>query len=287
MLISIAIPVYKDFKRLKRCIEAIEKQDLEKKYFEVIVVNNDNDEELPPLQTENLVVKVLNCQKEGSYAARNLGARNANGDYIAFVDSDCIPDKKWLATAKSSFEKYPEADLIAGNVILYPEVKEQPNPFEIYDMILGIDQESYAKEKKSVTANLIVKKSCFLMLGGFDESKFSGGDHEFCNRANEHGYKFLYIPESIVKHPARNSMSQISGKAERRVGGRIGVSKLKSIKAILMTLSPPVVRLLKVIKSNKFPLKEKIKVIKIIFLVKKMQIEELYKLLLMKKKSVR
>ncbi|WP_048306038.1 glycosyltransferase family 2 protein [Halomonas sp. PR-M31] len=287
MFISIVIPVYKDLERLRKCIDAIANQTFERSDFEIIVVNNDSFEELPSLQTRKLDLKVLECKKEGSYAARNTGARIAKGDYIAFVDSDCVPDKNWLATIKSVSENDPEADLIAGNVILYPKVKDKPNTFEMYDMILGIDQKSYAKKKKSVTANLVVKNSTFRELCGFDESNFSGGDHEFCSRANESGYKFIYVPESIVMHPARDCMSQISGKAERRIGGRIGKNKKKGSKAILITLSPPVVRLTKVMRSKKFALREKLQVIKIILLIKKIQIEELYKVVVLNKKSVR
>ncbi|MGC3873537.1 glycosyltransferase family 2 protein [Halomonas sp. GXIMD04776] len=287
MLISIIIPVYKDFERLEKCIKSIDDQGLDKRLFEVVVVNNDVDEDLPPLRKHELSLKVLNCQKEGSYAARNKGAKIANGDYIAFIDSDCIPDDTWLATVKSIIENNPEADLIAGNVILYPMRDTQPNPYEAYDMILGIDQSSYAKKKKSVTANLVVRKSSFVQLQGFDESRFTGGDHEFCDRARELGYKFLYAPDSVVYHPARSSMSQIVGKAERRIGGRVGNTSLKNIKQILITLLPPFVRFNKVIKANQFSWKEKKEVIKLLFIVKKYQIKELYKLLMSNKKSVR
>lgn len=82
-------------------------------------------------------------------------------------------------------------------------------------------------------------------------------------------------------------MAQIINKAERRVSGRVGDTRIKNTKAIVITLLPPIARVYKVIKSDKFLWCKKLKVINIIFQVKKCQIVELYKILYKNKDSVR
>ncbi len=287
MLLSIVIPVYKDFERLEICIKAIDKQAVDRHLVEIVIVNNDSNEELPGALIAKTPIKILNCKREGSYAARNKGARIAAGSYLVFTDSDCIPDDEWLVNIERIISDNPSLDLISGHVELYPEYSKLPNPFEVYDMILGINQRAYAKEKKSVTANLIIKKESFIKLGGFDESSFSGGDHELCVRANRQGFKFKYFPRLVVYHPARNCMSQVVNKAKRRIGGRVGATGNKKMKAIVITLLPPFVRLCKIIKADDFSWRDKIKAAKVLFIVKFIQIAEVFKVVFFNKKKLR
>ncbi|SHF47831.1 Glycosyltransferase like family 2 [Modicisalibacter ilicicola DSM 19980] len=255
--------------------------------FEFIIVDNDPGASIGMSPGSDCLVKVVKCEKEGAYAARNKGAQEARGEYLAFVDADCIFDDNWLVNAKNIIGENPDIDLVAGDVVLFAECHMKPNAFEIYDMILGINQRAYAKKGKSVTANLIIKKSVFADLRGFNDSRFSGSDHEFCERADKQGFRFGFFPCLIVYHPARNCMPLIANKAKRRVGGRIGVTKLKDAKAILITLLPPVVRFYKILFSKGFSWHDKKKAIRILFVVNKIQVVELYKILLLNKKKVR
>ena len=231
MLLSIVIPVYRDLENLEKCIRSLIESNFENHFFEIVIVDNDCFGAALDFTVEECLVKIIKCEKEGAYAARNKGAKVSNGDYVAYVDADCIFDEKWLINIETIIRNYPDLDLIAGDVILFSKCQKKPNSFEVYDMILGIDQCGYAKKKRAVTANLVIKKESFEKLGGFDESRFSGGDHELCIRANRQGFTFGFFPELIVYHPARNSMPQLANKAERRVGGRIGISKLQDLKA--------------------------------------------------------
>src|SRR5690606_28349127 len=81
-------------------------------------------------------------------------------------------------------------------------------------------QVSYATyDLVGTSANLIVRKSVFDALNGFDETLLSGGDKDFGQRAWAEGYTFRYSPECVVKHPTRSRLSELEGKQRRLVGG--------------------------------------------------------------------
>lgn len=103
MKFSIIIPVHNAEKYLKDCIDSIYDQDMTD--FEIIcVVNGSNDE------SENICllaredhsnIRVIVTDAVGVSSARNIGLREARGEYIIFVDADdCL-----LPGALTSFEE--------------------------------------------------------------------------------------------------------------------------------------------------------------------------------------
>ncbi|MFP3473177.1 hypothetical protein R0J90_24255, partial [Micrococcus sp. SIMBA_144] len=61
------------------------------------------------------------------------------------------------------------------------------NLIEDYDKIVGLPQAWYAKNGWAVTANLAIERWAMQLVGGFNEERFSGGDNEFCVKANSLG----------------------------------------------------------------------------------------------------
>lgn len=106
-MISIIVPVYNAEKYLNRCISSL----LNQTYYnlEIILVNDgstDNSKKICKNAAKNdSRIKLINSVNEGVSLARNKGLKEANGDYISFVDSDDYvePDyvEKMLLTLKS------------------------------------------------------------------------------------------------------------------------------------------------------------------------------------------
>jgi len=89
--VSIIVPVYNVEKYLEKCLDSIVNQTL--KDIEIIVVNDgtkDNSQEIIDKYVKKYPKKVKGYIKEngGLSSARNYGLKYANGEYIAFVDSD-------------------------------------------------------------------------------------------------------------------------------------------------------------------------------------------------------
>lgn len=84
---SIIIPNYNKAKYIKKCLESIFNQNIEKEKYEVIVIDDgSNDESL--MIIEEYPVKLFHTDRKGAGGARNVGIDNSNGEYIIFIDSD-------------------------------------------------------------------------------------------------------------------------------------------------------------------------------------------------------
>lgn len=89
--ISIIVPVYNVYDYLERCLNSLVKQTL--KDIEIIIVNDgstDNSEEIINKFQKKYPTKIKSLKKEngGQASARNLGLKEAKGEYIGYVDSD-------------------------------------------------------------------------------------------------------------------------------------------------------------------------------------------------------
>ena len=89
--ISVIVPIYNTEKFLRKCIESILNQTL--KEIEIILINDgstDNSHLICLEYTEKYPEKIryVNNKNIGCSTTRNLGIELAQGEYIAFVDSD-------------------------------------------------------------------------------------------------------------------------------------------------------------------------------------------------------
>ena len=88
--VSVIVPVYNTINYLNRCVDSICKQTYEN--LEIILVDDgstDGTGELcDKLATQDFRIRVYHKENGGASSARNLGLRNAVGDYVGFVDSD-------------------------------------------------------------------------------------------------------------------------------------------------------------------------------------------------------
>lgn len=88
--ISVIAPVYNTELSLPRCLDSILAQTFAN--FEVVVVNDGSPDGAANVIAEYAArdarVRVLEQENQGLGAARNAGIRAAQGEYLAFVDSD-------------------------------------------------------------------------------------------------------------------------------------------------------------------------------------------------------
>ena len=240
--VSVIAPTRHDWPRAALLVRALSAQT--ETDFEILLVNNDPGDPPPANFPDDPRLRILDEGAPGSYAARNRGAAVARGRYLAFTDSDCVPEPDWLAQFLACARAHD--GLISGAVRMVST--ERPmhalNWAESYDYFFGINPEIYARDGVAATASLFLPRALFEAAGGFDAGLMSGGDIAFCRAAARHwpgpGPALVHCPQAVLQHPLRSDLAALLAKARRVAGGR---AQRDGWRALPVTLAPPLVRL--------------------------------------------
>ena len=123
MLFSVVIPTYNRAALLGRTLDSLWRQSCTD--FEVIVVDDGStDGTLDYLTTLGGRVQVVTQPNQGPGAARNLGAENARGEYLAFLDSDDLWFPWTLSTFAEAIAKHQRPDFISASLKLFSADRE-------------------------------------------------------------------------------------------------------------------------------------------------------------------
>jgi glycosyltransferase involved in cell wall biosynthesis len=195
--VSIIIPALNEEGMIGRCLESLAQLSFARERFEVIVGDNgstDRTREIAKSFEGRLNLRVLEKPCVRISALRNLGAREAQGAIVAFLDADCLASKSWL---ERIVELVPvEGAGIVGAHYLLPENSSW----------VGRTWHRYHEAEKSgevshvPAGDLIMRREDFLRLGGFDETIQTNEDYELCERARAQGMTVRAVPEIGVVH---------------------------------------------------------------------------------------
>ncbi|MCB2183199.1 MAG: glycosyltransferase family 2 protein [Desulfobulbaceae bacterium] len=280
--VSVIIPTFNDSKSLVQCLKALEDQTYPPRCYEIIVVDNGSQENIVELAKKYPHVKTAHEKKPGSYSARNRGLLMAQGEIFAFTDSDCIPDRQWLANGVVHLLKKPDCGMVGGRIKLYCRNNEKPTMVELYEIATAFQQKKNIYEAKfSVTANLFTSKKVIDRVGQFDATLKSGGDVEWGNRVYKNGFSLVYGDDVCVSHPARRTVKQLYAKTVRVMGGETALSSrqfrtfLQSTYHWVCQATPPVSNMLNIFRCKKLTgFRQKMKAAFILVLVKYIKLIE-------------
>ena len=152
--VSVVIPVYRNALALVRCLDLLQQQSYPHDQFEVIVANNGSERDTEDIAEAYPWVRIVFEPEGGSYAARNAAVRVARGQALAFTDSDCLPDAKWLERGVAALYREEDTGLVAGRIEVVPLVANRPNVWEAYEMLFALQQSSFVQRGFGATANL-------------------------------------------------------------------------------------------------------------------------------------
>lgn len=136
-LISVIVPVYNVDSYLQRCLDSLLNQTYEK--LEILLIDDGSKDESPSIcdayAEKDSRIRVIHKENGGLSSARNTGLKMAQGDYIAFVDSDDYLKKDMYEYLMKGIEKY-DADISVCQRIMVKNGKETPcdrENDEVYD----------------------------------------------------------------------------------------------------------------------------------------------------------
>jgi len=199
--VSIVIPAFKRTALLRKAILSAFEQGLAKDEYEIIVVDSSPEDANRELVEELRAgapcgLRCLVKEPEGPGPSRNLGARHAQADVLAFMDSDCQAHPGWLRHGLAAFAD--GVGLVQGTTL--PDPEGTLGVFTWYPMN---EREHFVYE----CTNIFYRRQAFEEAGGFPadstplaETPLGGEDVELAWAVKRNGWQSRFAPSSIVYH---------------------------------------------------------------------------------------
>lgn len=188
---SVVIPSYERHELLTKLIENVRAQTF--RHFEVIIIDQSNLEWKELYKFHDIDITYFKTVIKGAAKARNTGIRLAKGEVVAFIDDDCIPNKKWLENAVK-FVKQTRVVGLEG--LIESDIYDTVN----HRVVNNIKFEGIG----FMTANLFVRLDILRKINGFDETF----DNPHFREDTDLGWRALHygdIPygsDVMVLHPS-------------------------------------------------------------------------------------
>ena len=202
-LFSVIIPTYNRPDRLEECLQSLTVLNYPRDRFEVIVVDDGSDTSLAPiiaLFRADLAILCVRQPNAGPAAARNTGAANARGEYLAFIDDDCTPAQDWLQRLADHLSVAPDR-LIGGQTLnALPHNVYATASQLIVDLVYGYYNAVPDQARFFAANNFALSARQLQAIGGFNAQFYTSEDREFCDRWLKSGRQMLYAPEVQIYH---------------------------------------------------------------------------------------
>lgn len=210
--LSVVIPTYRRRDALPRTLDALERQTVGTRAFEVLVIDDpvEDDSEAVARDVDAgrrpYAVRHLHRDRRGVSAARNAGWQAADAELVMFIGDDILAAPDLLARHLALHRVEPgEETGVLGRVVWARELKVTPFMQWLdrgYQFDYGALRGGEAPWTHLYTSNVSLKRSLLERIGGFDEERFPFlyEDLDAGRRLSEHGLRLLYEPGAIAEH---------------------------------------------------------------------------------------
>ncbi|WP_181419310.1 glycosyltransferase [Novacetimonas hansenii] len=179
-------------------------------HFEVCVVAGPTaDGTVEYLQSLQGQIKIEHCTEFNLSISRNIGIAMSDGDVVAFIDDDSVPEPEWLADLAKSYTDDSvgavggfvydhtgiefQARYVTTNRRAYASDWDVPTPHLNFPFSLDVPH--------LLGTNCSFSRKALLKIGGFDEEyEYFLDETDVCCRINDAGYAIVQRPDAFVHH---------------------------------------------------------------------------------------
>lgn len=170
--LSIIIPTYNEERDVQECLNSLKKQIYKK--FEIIIVDDGSTDKTIEIVKKFKDVKIIKGEHRGPGFSRNIGAKNAQGEILVFVDADMTFDRDYLKNLIKPLLKDKEKKIIGTT----HETELVKNIDNIWSRCWGNIRVS-KEQSKEVKIFRAIRKNKFLEFRGFDPKYGYADDQTF------------------------------------------------------------------------------------------------------------
>ncbi len=197
MKVALYIPCFNSARTIQACLEAVLHQE---RLPEQILVVDDGSTDATIEIAKKYPVKIIgHPENRGLAAARNTAIRSTDAEFIASLDSDCEPDKGWLACLIKNINS-PATAGAGGRV-------EEGNLSSLFDIWRSVHMQQHWGAKKKTNppflfgSNTLFRREALIKAGSYNESYGNNfEDVDISNRLRKSGYNLVYEPRAAAVH---------------------------------------------------------------------------------------
>lgn len=193
--LSFIIPALNEEEHIGGVLDAI-RDNVDRRFrHDVIVVDNGSSDRTVEIAGKKGAI-CLHAPGCTISTLRNLGASEARSEILVFMDADVFLTKDWGERVAGGIEKlHSQPHIITGS---FCGISEENNWIE---RIWFAPRTTRNEEINYMNSgHLVIHRSLFLKVGGFDPKLETGEDYEFCARARGMGARIENDPELKVAH---------------------------------------------------------------------------------------
>lgn len=236
VLLSVIIPTFNRARRVGDLLDSLDRLEAVSFEWEVIVVDNGSTDDMALLvqraERKGAVrIRYVVEDAPGLHEGRHRGAREARGDYLAYLDDDMLLAPGWLTGVRRLLDG--SAGAVVGRIL--PKWEATPPrwlgqmaavPAFGYLSLLDLGR-SIVETDHFFGCNLFISKDTVFRLGGFNPDgmpaallKYRGdGETGLWLKFHSAGMRLLYDPEALAFHvvpPERMTVEYLRGRAYRQ-----------------------------------------------------------------------
>jgi GT2 family glycosyltransferase len=233
-MVSIIIVHYNVKKELFACLQSLVKAK-NKSSYEIIIVDNDEKKVIEKELKQNFpgVIYISNTNK-GFGQGNNVGAKNAKGNYLFFLNPDTKIFKNCIDYLVSFLDKNKNTAIVAPMLYdeankLYPQGANELTPLSAifsFSFVHKLFPKNTIAKKYWMTdiwdrstphavasipgTAFVMRKDIFEKIQGFDENFFMYfEEHDLCRRVKALGWDIVMLPQAKVYHALGKSSAQL------------------------------------------------------------------------------
>jgi glycosyltransferase involved in cell wall biosynthesis len=197
--ISIIIPSFGPTPYLRELVNSIKNQTVQA--CEIIVAHSGTCDPTQWLHNPDDGVKVIHSELRWlPGAARNAGAQLATGEWLAFVDSDILPESTWLDGFIRASHRIPQPAVFVGSLSYG---KEDGYWGRCLWYVESGSVHPYRKQHLMASApgaNFMIKRVAFEKIEGFPADMLVAEDAQFFVGLRKMDHKIVFTPEAQGAH---------------------------------------------------------------------------------------
>ena len=221
LIFSIVICTFNRCDLLSHCLETIEALDYPRHAFETLIIDNNSSDDTERIATEfssrNSNARYVFEPAQGLSHARNRGAHEAAGQYVAYLDDECKIPSHWLTTAERVFRE-TKARIMGGPYDPWYEADKPAWYKDAYGAERTMKVNGWLPEDVYASGgNLFLERSLFHEVGGFrtdlgviGTKQGAGEEVDLQRRARSTaGAEAFYCEDLLVTHCVREEKTRL------------------------------------------------------------------------------